>query len=59
MRIVALAEERDAELYGQLVGLPHELPNLGNLKPPHNLRPEGVEESWFARRRRGELPNEY
>ena len=59
MRIVALAVERDANLYGQLVGFPQDLPDLGTLKPPHNSREEGLEECWFARRRRGELPNVY
>jgi len=59
MRIVALAAERDADLYAQLVGFPYDLPDLGALKPPHNRRKEGLEECWFARRRRGELPNVY
>lgn len=59
MRIVALAEERDAELFGHLVGLPDDLPDLGKLRPPGNARPHGIEESWFARRRRGNFPERY
>jgi 5-methylcytosine-specific restriction endonuclease McrA len=59
MRIAALAEERDADLYFQLVGFPNDLPDLGKLKPPHNDRTEGLDECRFARRRRGELPNVY
>ena len=43
MRIVTLAEERDADLYCQLVGFPNDLPDLGKLKPPHNHREEGLE----------------
>jgi 5-methylcytosine-specific restriction endonuclease McrA len=59
MRILALAAERDADLYAQLVGFPHDLPDLGALRPPHNHRKEGLDECWFARRRRGELLNVY
>ena len=59
VRIVTLAEKQDADLYCQLVGFPNDLPNLSKLEPPYNHRNEGLEESWFARRRRGELPNVY
>ena len=59
MRIVALAERRDADLYGQLVGFPNDPPDLSKLKPPQNHRKDGLEECWFARRRRGELPSVY
>jgi len=59
MRIAALAEERDADLHQQLVGFPRDLPDLSRLRPPENHRPEGVEQCWFARRRRGEVPSAY
>ena len=59
MRIVALAKERDADLHQQLVGFPRAPPDLSRLRPPQNHRPEGVEQSCFARRRRGELPSAY
>ena len=59
MRMVTLAEEREAEIYYQLVGFPDDLPDLGKLRPPHNHRREGLEECWFARRGRGELPDVY
>ncbi len=59
MRIVTLAEERDADLFRQLVGFPNDLPDLRKLKPPHNHRKEGLGECWFARYRRGELPSVY
>ena len=55
MRIVALAEERDRDLWETLVSLPDDLPNLSRLRPPANSRQEGVRESWFERRGRGEL----
>lgn len=55
MRIVALAEERDRDLWETLVSLPDDLPNLSRLRPPANSRQEGVRESWFERRSRGEF----
>lgn len=59
MRIVALAKELDANLYGQLAGFPEDLPNLGRLTPPGNSRPESIEASWYAKRQRGQLPETY
>jgi hypothetical protein len=38
LRIAALAEDRDKDLYLQLVGLPQDLPNLSKLRPPKNTR---------------------
>jgi hypothetical protein len=59
LRIVSLAEQRDADLHQQLVGFPRDLPDLSRLRPPQNHRPKGVEQCCFARRRRGELPSAY
>jgi len=62
MRIVELARQSDARLLKQLTGFPEEndLPDLRRLKPPSgNARPEGIAESWRARRERGELPDDY
>jgi hypothetical protein len=59
MRIVELAKDRDAKLYDQLIGFPADLPDLRKLRPPQNTRQDGIEQSWFARRQRGFLPNEY
>lgn len=55
MRIVDLARERDQSLYRQLTGFPADLPNLSQLRPPINTRPEGVENSWLVKRERGWL----
>jgi hypothetical protein len=59
MRIVDLARERDKKLYFQLVGFPEDLPDLSKLKPPLNTRKKGLEQCWFTRRQRNELPIEY
>ena len=41
------------------LGFPDDLDDLRILKPPTNNRLEGIEESWFSRRERGELPEIY
>lgn len=57
IRIINLAAERDPDLYRQLMGYPEQPPDLSELKPPTNSRPDGIGESCFARRERGELPD--
>ena len=43
-----------------LLTFPDDLPDLTALRPPEgNARPEGIVESHFERRRRGELPEVY
>jgi hypothetical protein len=59
VRIVALAKDRDPSLYFRLVAFPEELPDLSRLRPQLNTRKEGVDDCWFARRQRGDLPDEY
>ncbi len=60
IRIVRLAERYDPVLFRQLMGYPEDLPDLSRLRPPEgNERPEGVNQSHFARRQRGELPAIY
>jgi hypothetical protein len=38
---------------------PDDLPDLSSLRPPLNRRPKGMEESYFAKREAGELPEIY
>jgi hypothetical protein len=58
--IVALARWENPDLYQRVMGYPESLPNLRRCKPPGgNSRPAGVEQSAFARRKRGELPPRY
>ena len=58
--IIALAAKHEPELYAKLMGFPADLPNLSRLRPPKgNARPEGVPQSWHARREAGTLPETY
>lgn len=59
LAILRLAEAHDPDLFARLMGFPDDLPDLTKLKPVSNARPEGVAESWHARRLRGELPATY
>jgi hypothetical protein len=59
-RIVRLAALHDPSLLRQLMGYPADLPDLSSLRPPGgNLRPDGITQSHFAHRQRGELPGTY
>jgi hypothetical protein len=51
--------KRDRETLLMLMSYPDNLPDLVKLKPPSNSRPEGVNNSYHARRARGELPKTY
>ncbi len=51
--------ESDWGRFVQEMRFPNELPDLTLDPPPHNSRAEGVAESWFAKRQRGELPEVY
>lgn len=60
IRIVALAHTHDGTLFRELLAYPDDLPDLSSLRPPGgNLRTEGISESHFERRNRGELPETY
>ena len=48
------------ELYRRCLAYPDDLPDLSALRPPGgNARPEGIAQSAFARRERGELSGTY
>ena len=59
IRIVQLAEEYDEVLFQRVMGYPNELPDLSRLIAPSNSKPEGIDQSYHARRQRGELSNTY
>jgi hypothetical protein len=49
----------DRQAYILWMRYPDDLPDLSRLRPPGNTRPQGVNDSCFARRIRGELPEIY
>lgn len=58
--ILGLAKQYDPALFARLMGYPADLPDLSALKPPDgNTRPEGIAQSYHARRERGELADTY
>lgn len=60
IRILRLAELHDQALKHRILSYPEHLPDLSVLRPPNgNNRLEGIEQSHFARRQRGELPPTY
>ena len=60
LEIIAMASRFDPDLYRRLMGYPDDLPDLSHMRPPKgNTRPDGVSQSHFARRERGELPTIY
>lgn len=48
IRILATLAEHNPKLYAEKMGLPDNLVDLSTLKPEHNYRPEGIEESAYA-----------
>ena len=60
LEIVAMASRFHPNLYRELMGYPDDLPNLGRLRPPQgNKRPDGIANSCYERRKRGDLPETY
>ena len=57
--IATMARESEPALLQRLMRYPNNLPDLSKLRPPANLRPQGIQESYQARRNRGELPDIY
>jgi hypothetical protein len=57
--ILKLAESEKSPLYTCLLRFPDDLPDLARKKPPRNIRPQGIAESFLARRKRNELPEIY
>lgn len=56
IRIIELAADHDRDLLRMLLGFPDDLPNLNQCRAPRNERSDGIAQSCFARRERGELP---
>jgi hypothetical protein len=60
MKLLRILAEHDRAEYELMMGYPEDLPDLSTLKPPRgNRRPEGISESCFARKNRGDLQRIY
>jgi hypothetical protein len=60
MAAIRVFREREPDLYERWMGFPDNLPDLSCLCPPGgNSRPEGLDRSHLARKKRGELPDTY
>lgn len=59
IRTVRSLAIHDRETYILWMGYPDILPDLSQLRPAGNNRPEGIIDSFYARRIRGELPDTY
>ena len=57
--IIELSARHDSALLRSLLRYPEDLPDLSMLRPPSNTRPQGVTQSFFAKKMRGELPEVY
>jgi hypothetical protein len=53
--------EYNRPMFVEWMRYPKNLPNLDDKqnKPPHNSKPEGLAQSYFEKKRRGELPEVY
>ena len=58
--LAASTSDKARRLLQHYLAFPENLPDLSNLQPPEgNERPEGIADSYFERRRRGQLPESY
>jgi hypothetical protein len=51
--------ESDSRMFVEWMRFPDDLPDLSLSPPPRNDVPSGIPESYFEKRRRGELPRTY
>lgn len=49
----------DSVTFRLWMSYPDDLPDLAKLRAPGNMKPAGIQDSYFARRQRGELPELY
>ena len=59
IRTMEILAASDRDTYCLWMGYPDDLPDLSSLRPSANAKPEGVNDSFFARRARGELEDVY
>jgi hypothetical protein len=59
IRTLDILATADRAVYRLWMGYPDDLPDLSTLKPSGNTKPDGVNNCFFARRKRGELEEVY
>jgi hypothetical protein len=59
MRTLNALMTKDPDLYQEYMGFPDDLPDLRKKHVPHNTKPEGAANCYFALRERNELPRTY
>lgn len=60
VRIVQTIAASNPSVLPEILGFPANLPDLSRLRPQGgNLKPDGIEQSYFRLRERGELPDTY
>ena len=59
LNLLSVLARADRTQFEDRMGYPADLPDLARKTPPRNTRPEGVAESYLARRQRGQLPVTY
>jgi hypothetical protein len=59
MRTIEALRKADTVLYQEYMGFPKDLPDLRSKRVPHNTKPEGAVNCYFALSERGELPATY
>lgn len=57
--LTVLSQVDDKSTYRRWVQFPDNLPDLSGKEAKGNSRPGGINDSWFAKRERGELPEAY
>lgn len=60
LRNLAIMARCAPDEWKRIMGFPEDLPNLRRKDPPEgNTRPEGIDESWYERKQRNDLPEVY
>jgi hypothetical protein len=59
IKMLKIYAENDWPEFVAWMRFPEDLPDLARDVPPTNTRPEGIAHSWFAKKKRSELPEVY
>ena len=60
LKVLSILKKCEPEEWKKKMGFPEDLPNLRRRYPPSgNTRPEGVDDSWCEKKRKGLLPEVY